>query len=181
MVRKILALIEEYVPESDNLTEDPDIAAKLYGVINQVMYELCRMKKIPAYVEMPAVKGQIITMPEISALCGSKVYQIDVVRGVPYEYRAGGTVLKVLGDGTAEIDCFVYPNRIYAETPDDYELELSDDALEILPYGVAADLLKNDKSMEYGTVYATTYEKMLQRLDPRNLMPSAYIDGGVNI
>lgn len=180
-MRKILVLIEEYVPEEDALTEDPDIAAKLYDVTNQVMYELCRMKKIARYVEMPAVKGQVITLPEISAVCGNTVYQIDVVRGVPYEYRAGGTVLKILESGTAEIDCFVYPKRIYADTPDDYELELSDDALEILPYGVAADLLKNDKSMEYGTVYGTTYERMLSRLDSRVHMASIYIDGGVSI
>jgi hypothetical protein len=50
--------------------------------------------------------------------------------------------------------------------------------LEILPYGVAADLLKSDVSAEYGSVYATRYENMLQRLDPRNHLTSVVIEGG---
>jgi hypothetical protein len=48
-----------------------------------------------------------------------------------------------------------------------------------MPYGIAADLLKSDVSSEYGSVYATRYEQMLQRLDPRNSMTSVYIEGGV--
>ena len=47
MKRKVLALIEELNPDSDLLTDDPDIATKINEVINQVMFELARMKKIP--------------------------------------------------------------------------------------------------------------------------------------
>jgi hypothetical protein len=90
-------------------------------------------------------------------------------------------VLKILEDGIAEIDCFVYPERITEATKDTYEFELSPDALEIMPYGIAADLLKSDISSEYGTIYATRYEAMLNRLDPRYHMGSVYIDSGVNI
>ena len=58
---------------------------------------------------------------------------------------------------------------------------MSDDALEILPYGVAADLLKSDVSNNYGEIYSKRYETMLQRLDPRYSMGSIYIDGGIDI
>ena len=100
--------------------------------------------------------------------------------GVKYEEKANGTVLKILEDGTLEVDCFVYPERITEKTKDaKYEFELSPDAMEILPYGVAGDLLKSDVSAEYGTIYSTEYKEMIQRLDPRYQMTSIYIEGGV--
>ena len=43
MKRKYLSLIEELNPNSIELTDDPDIAAKQNDVVNQVMYELARM------------------------------------------------------------------------------------------------------------------------------------------
>lgn len=179
MKKKALGLIEEVNPESEVLTDDPDIATKLNDVINQVMFELARLKKIAKYVEMPVSKGELITFENISDAVGYEVYQLGNVSGVHYEPKANGTVLKILESGTAEIDCFVYPERITDKTSGSYEFELSADVLEIMPYGIAADLLKSDVSSEYGSVYATRYEQMLQRLDPRNSMTSVYIEGGV--
>jgi hypothetical protein len=95
--------------------------------------------------------------------------------------KAGGTILKILQTGTAEIDCFVYPERITEATKNSYEFELSADVLEIMPYGIAGDLLKSDVSAEYGSIYSTRYETMLDRLDPRYQMTSVYIEGGVDV
>jgi hypothetical protein len=53
--------------------------------------------------------------------------------------------------------------------------------LEIMPFGVAGDLLKSDVSANYGSVYSARYNEMLQMLDPRYQMGSVYIEGGVNI
>ena len=47
------------------------------------------------------------------------------------------------------------------------ELALSDDVLEIMPYGVAGDLLKSDVSNAYGNIYSQRYEQMKQQLDTR--------------
>ena len=69
----------------------------------------------------------------------------------------------------------------YVDWKDNYEFELSADALEIMPYGVAADLLKSDVSNNYGQIYSQRYESMLQRLDPRYSMGSIYIEGGLDI
>ena len=178
---KTLSLIEELTPESEHLTDDPDIATKHNGVINQVMFELARIKKIAKYAEMPVTEGDLITFEDIGKAVGHDIYQLGTVSGVNHTYKANGTVIKVLETGTLEIDCFVYPKRITAETPDSYEFELSTDVLEIMPYGVAADLLKSDISTEYGSIYATRYETMLQRLDPRNNMTSIYFEGGVEV
>lgn len=182
MKKKVLGLIEELNPDSELLTDDPDIATKINDVTNQVMYELARIKKIPKYVEMAVSKGDMVTFEDIEKECGYTVYQVALVCGVEYAPRANGTVLKVKESGTLEIDCFVYPERITEKTVDKaYEFELSQDALEIMPYGIAGDLLKSDVSTEYGSIYSNRYESMLDRLDPRYQMGSIYIEGGVDI
>ena len=182
MKNKVLALIEEINPSSETLTDDPDISAKLNEVINQVMFELARFKKIPRYVDIAVKEGDILDFARIERACGNEVLQVDVIRGVNYSVRANGTVFKMLESGTAEVDCFVYPERITEKTKDKaYEFELSADALEIMPYGVAADLLKSDVSAQYGQIYANRYEMMIQRLDSRYSMPSISIEGGVSI
>lgn len=182
MKKKVLGLIEELNPNSEHLTDDPDIKMKYNEVTNQVMFELARIKKIPKYVEMTVTEGDRITFDDIARVCGYEVYQINSVCGVDYTPKASGTILKILESGTAEIDVFVYPERITESTKDkSYEFELSADALEVMPYGIAADLLKSDVSTEYGAMYQTRYESMLARLDPRYQMTNIYIEGGVNI
>lgn len=181
MKQQTLALIEEVNPESELLTDDPDIAAKIDYVINMVMFEMCRFKKIAKYAEMNVTKGDLITFDDIGNAVGYEVYQLGTVCGVNHTYKANGTVLKILESGTLEVDCFVYPERITEKTKDSYEFELSQDVLEIMPYGIAADLLKSDVSAEYGNVYATRYEALKQMLDPRSHMTSVYIEGGASI
>ena len=182
MDKKVLALIEELNPDSEYLTDDPDIAAKKIYVTNQVMFELARMKKLPKYVEMEVFAGDLIDFADIEKECGYEIYQINMVSGVNYSPKANGTVLKFLESGTAEIDVFIYPERITEKTKGKaYEFELSNDVLEIMPYGIAGDLLKSDVSAEYGNIYSTRYEAMLQRLDPRYAMTSVYIEGGVSV
>ena len=182
MKKKYLGMIEELNPDSDQLTDDPDIAAKQNEVVNQVMFELIRFKKIPKYVEKAVTAGQTITFEDIEKICGNEVYQIAKVSGVDYESKAEGTVLKIRENGTAEIECFVFPERITSTTKDKaYEFELPNDLLEIMPYGIAADLLKSDVSSEYGRIYADRYKQMTSELDPRYQMASIYIEGGVVI
>ena len=181
MDKKVLSLIEELNPDSEHLTDDPDIQAKKRYVTNQIMFELCRMKKIPKYVEMEVSEGDIITFSDIERVCGYEVYQINLVSGVKCKAKASGTIYKVLESGTMEIDLFVYPERITDKTNGSYEFELSADVLEIMPYGIAADLLKSDVSAEYGNIYSQRYISMTQLLDPRHMMTSVYIEGGVNI
>lgn len=177
--KKTLGLIEEVNPNHEALTEDPDIAAKHNDVTNQVMFEMCRIKKLPKYAELEVAEGDLVTFENIEAAVGYEVYQLGTVSGVNYTPKADGTVLKILESGTLEVNCYVYPERITEKTKDSYEFELTPDVLEIMPYGIAADLLKSDVSTEYGSIYATRYETMLNRLDPRYSMTSIYIEGGV--
>lgn len=181
MKRKVLALIEELNPESKQLTDDPDIAAKYEYVLTQVMFEMARFKKIPDYVEMNVKKGDVLRYEDITDETDYEVYQIGTVRGVSHEMKADGTVIKILEDGIAEIDYFRYPTRITDKNRAKYEFELSQDVLEIMPYGIAGDLLKSDVSTNYGKEYSERFEKMKRELDSRYAMPSVSIKGGYRI
>lgn len=182
MKKKVLGLIEELNPLSEFLTDDPDIQAKINEVTNQIMFELVRFKKMPKYVEINVHEGDILEFADIEKACGYEIYQIDVICGVRYVPKASGTVLKFMDTGTAEISCFVYPERITEKTKDKaYEFELSQDVLEVMPYGVAGDLLKSDVSTEYGAMYSNRYQEMLSRLDHRYQMPTYYIEGGLEV
>ena len=166
MKKDALALIEELDPSSEYLTEDPDIADKIDSVMNHVMYELARVKKIPKYLEMAVKAGQLVTFAELEKACGYEIYQVKKFGGVDNEIKADGTVYKINESGTAEVEVYVYPERITEKTRDKaYEFELSPDVLEIMPYGIAADLLKSDESAQYGRIYADRYEAMKQRLE----------------
>lgn len=176
MEKKVLKLIEEYDKENQTeYTSDPDIATKIKDVINQIQYELARIKKIPDYIEKSVTKGKLIRFADIE----DGVYQIDVVKGIKYEYKAHGTIIKCLEDGVLEIEYFKYPKRITEDNAANYKFELSPDVLEIMPYGVAGDILKSDVSNAYGNVYAQRYEQMKQQLDIRYNTGSIEIAGGI--
>ena len=178
MKQNILSLIEEIDDKEKSLTKDPDIAAKLNSVINHIQYELSRIKKIPAYKELDVTEGQLITFEDIDT--EYEIYQLDIVKGIKYEYKAQGTVIKCLEDGKAEIEYFRYPAMIKSTTADSTEIELSADVLEIMPYGVAADLLKSDVSNAYGNVYANRYEQLKQQIDIRyNTGSIKFVEGVV--
>ena len=179
MKLKVLALIEEVDEESETLTNDPDIAAKINDVINQVQYELSRVKKIPAYkeIEVDTDTRSVYTYDDIDT--ENKVYQLANVTGVDNELKANGTVIKFLDSGTAEIEYYKYPKRIDKDTEGTHELEVSDDVLEIMPYGVAADILKSDISNAYGNVYANRYDQLRQEMDIRYHTGSIEFEEGV--
>ena len=166
MKRKIYSMIEEYSENADDLTEDEDLALKMNSVINQIQNEICRIKKLPAYTTKEVEEGQELTFDEI-------------VKGVDTDTLEDRIICNETG--TAKIYYYKYPTQINADTEDTYEFELPIDLLEIIPYGVAGDLLKSDVSSQYGTIYSARYKEMLQQLDPRYNSNSVYIDGGVTV
>ena len=176
--KKTLSLIEEIDNSETSLTKDPDIAAKLNYVINQVQNELSRVKKIPDYTELEVNEGDLIRFDDITS--DYQIYQLDIARGIKYEYKAQGTIIKCLEAGTLEVEYFRYPEEINDLTKDNFEFELSNDVLEIMPYGVAADLLKSDVSNAYGNVYAQRYENMKNQLDIRYNTGAIEFEGDMN-
>jgi len=174
MKAKIYKLIEEYAEDEDDLTEDEDYAAKINDCINQIQNEMARIKKIPEHTTMDVTEGQVMKFTDIA----SDMYQLSTIKDVKYEVDLD--MVTFLEDGTARVFYYKYPKRITEDTEDDaYKFEQSQDVLEIIPYGVAADMLKSDVSSQYGAVYANRYKEMLERLDPRYATQEVYIDGGI--
>lgn len=176
MKEKTLRLIEEINSESEYLTDDPDIAEKINDVINQIMYELARIKRIPAYDTIEMKENEEIELQNEL----KNFYQLETIKDIDYEIF--NTLVIPKETGTARVFYYKYPKRISKDTSDtDYKFELSDDVLEIMPYGVAADLLKSDVSNQYGSIYAKRYEELKQGLDPRYSQATYTIEGGIDI
>lgn len=175
MKLKTYSLIEEYSEDADNLTQDEDLATKMNSVINQIQNELSRIKKIEEYTTVEGTEGTVIDFKEVA----NDLYQLNIVRGLDVEII--GQKIKFNESGKAEVYYYRYPTQINNDTGDDFEFELSTDVLEIMPYGIAADLLKSDVSSNYGQIYAERYREMKNELDPRYSLGSVYIDGSFDI
>ena len=82
---------------------------------------------------------------------------------------------QIVHETAIENDCYPsplnyykFPKRITKDTDaEKYTFENTDDVLEVLVYGAAADILKNDVSSNYGKIYADRYNELKQGLDPR--------------
>lgn len=172
---KVYTLIEEYSESSADLTEDEDLALKMNSVVNQVQNEIARFKKINGYAEETVEKDQEMLLSDID----EQAYQLHLIRGVEAEIIGNRIYFKE--DGTAKIYYYKYPTQINQDTDDSFEFELDTDALEIMVYGVAADLLKSDVSSNYGKIYADRYREMKNELDPRKSMGMIYIEGGAGV
>lgn len=172
---KTYSLIEEYIEEADDLTEDEDLAAKMNSCINIIMNEMSRFKKINAYTTLSVTEGDNRALTDIA----SDMYQLNLIRGVDYETI--GDRVKFNETGTAEVYYYKYPKQITNDTEDDYKFELDTEALEIMPYGVAGLLLASDVSNNYGRIYTDLYREKINTLDPRKTMNTVTFTGGVDI
>ena len=175
MKLKTYSVIEEYVEEADNLTEDEDLATKMNSCINMIMNEMSRLKKISAYTTLEVTKGDNLAFSDIA----SDMYQLNIITGVDYHVIQDRVIFNETG--TAQIYYYKYPEQITEETEDDYTFELDIDALEIMPYGIAGLLLASDVSNNYGQIYTNLYREKISQLDSRKTMNSVYISGGVDI
>ncbi len=163
MQKKVLRLIEEINTDGTNeITKDPDIKEKINDVINLVNVELCRIKKLPAVEELDVKENDEITLDEEL----DSFYQLNVIKNVRYEQIENNIIF--LEDGTAKVYYYKFPKKITKETDaEKYKFENTEDVLEALIMGVAADILKNDVSSNYGRIYAERYNELKQSLDPR--------------
>lgn len=175
MKRKVLSMIEEYSEDADEMTEDEDFALKINDVINQIQTELTRFKKIPASKTIEVTKGQEMTLKQIDNM----IYQLNVIKGVSHDIV--GDSITFNEDGEAKIYYYKYPKQINADTDGSFKLELPTDLLEIMPYGVAGDLLKSDVSSQFGSVYSNRYKELLNMLDTRYSQNTIEFEGGITI
>lgn len=176
MKEKTLKLIEEISNDTSKFTDDPDIDKKINDVINQIQFELARIKKIPSKLEYEVTEDEdskIFNMTD-------NMYQIFKITGVnTFDIIGKEIIFPSDFIGNVNIYYYKYPDRISSDTEDTYEFELSDDVLEIAPYGIAGDLLKSDVSNSYGNIYSQRYEQMKQQIDIRYNMGFIEIGDGI--
>lgn len=193
MKQKTFSLIEEYYPEVTGLAEDEDVLNKINGVVNQIQMDLMKYRKINAKFSKEittATAKEIVVSDEIE-----KCYQIKNIVLTPegkYTMPDENTIL--LDDdyvGTLDVYYYKLPEEVelnpdepgegeesYDET---FEFELDPVLLEIMPYGIAADLLKMDMISGYGRYFREEYESRKNSIDTRRTSGMIFIDGGVDI
>ena len=180
--KQVLALIEEYAPSLDGLTEDEDIALRLPHLFDLACQELAQNKKIVATKVYPEKEEKVdkyssYTLP-------SDLYQIKSVFMLDENNKKGNVDYYTVGknriyindntQGDTVLEYYKFPQNINEETDDDFYLELEQDAQMALVYKVASDILKTDPSAEY-TAFATEYQRVLQLLDNRKNIPSVIL------
>jgi len=180
---KVFSLIEEYYPELTGLAEDEDVLNKINGVVNSIQLDLMKYRKLPANteIEIKENSNRIITISdEISDL-----YQLNKVVLIPTNDTISKQFTMLDEDnievnddfvGTVRIFYYKYPKMAKIsfsenEDPDQYDENFKFDLdlvlQEVMPYGIARDLLRLDMISVYGTYFERTYNELKQQLDSR--------------
>lgn len=189
---KVFSLIEEYYPEKTNLAEDEDVLNKINGVINQIQMDLMKYRKISANttIEVGESDDKIINIKDYISDC----YQINrfyFKNDIDYEMPDDDTLI-LPSDFTGEFTIYYYkyPELTELIFKDDnarqkhdiiYEFELDDVLLEIMPYGVAADLLKLDMISNYGRDFYNRYMELKNNIDTRKNTGVFRVVGGLDV
>ena len=191
---KTFSLIEEYYPEEKGLAEDEDVLNKINGVVNQIQLDLMKYRKIPTYKEINITKEdkKIINIREKI----EDLYQLnriyfdeDYEKNIEYSY-VNDLTIKIPDDyiGTIIVYYYKYPKKVEVlqenlneEYDDNYVFDLDPILLEIMPYGIAADLLKMDMISSYGKYFYERYLEMKNNIDTRNTSGSIRFEGGVDV
>lgn len=195
---KTFSLIEEYYPDKKDLAEDSDVLNKINGVVNSIQLDLMKYRKLNASYEVEITKedSKTINLKELL----DDLYQLNKIvfdSDIEYEMPNDETIILPEDyEGTFTIYYFKYPELVEIifdgeteeeqekerlEQDEDYEFELDSDVLEVMPYGIAADLLKMDMISNYGKYFDERYRELKNTIDPKRNSASVMISGGIDI
>ena len=181
-----LALIEEYSPTNQMLTDDEDISTRLNLIYAPNYQELSQNKKILKTKVLKEIKGETGKGYEELSL-PSNMYQLKRVIAldennieVEADYKTIGKKIYISKESDAKyvLEYYMNPTVINEETDKDFVLEIDQDVQMILPYAVANDILKVDPSSDY-TAFLAEYKRKLESLDTRREVPSMTVEEGV--
>ena len=193
---KTFSLIEEYYPERTELADDQDVIYKINGVINSIMLDLMKYRKIPAkYSYTLNENNKTLALSSIPDF-----YQLNTIPDI--EYNVVGNIEIIFNTEDLELPkeitiyYYKYPSlmdlifeatstqtkeEVSAEYDESFEIELDLDLQEIMPYGIASDLLKNDMISGYGRYFYERYTELKGLIDSRKTQGMAIIAGGIDI
>ncbi len=193
---KTFSLIEEYYPERTELADDQDVIYKINGVINSIMLDLMKYRKIPAkYSYTLNENNKTLALSSIPDF-----YQLNTIPDI--EYNVVGNIEIIFNTEDLELPkeitiyYYKYPSlmdlifeatstqtkeEVSAEYDESFEIELDLDLQEIMPYGIASDLLKNDMISGYGRYFYERYTELKGLIDSRKTQGMAIITGGIDL
>lgn len=180
-----LALIEEYSPNNQYLTDDEDIRARLNLVYAPAYQELSQEKKILKTKVLKEIVTEGTGYEEYSL--PSNMYQQKRVIAMDEEnnqvapdyYTLGKKIyINRASNYKYILEYFVYPTVITEETDDDFSLETDQDAQMMIPYLVANDILKADPSADY-TAFLAEYQRKMQAWDTARSSIAITVEEGV--
>ena len=189
------SLIEEYYPELKGLAEDEDVLNKIDGVINNVSMDIMRYKKIPAKKVVEVPKGTETI--DVLELVGKDFYQLNNIVGLKEYETIDDVTISIDKEFEGEITIYYYklPKRVeilfegteeeienQKEVQDnEFEFDLPLEVLHIMPYGIAADLLKMDMISGYGRYFYERYMELKNSINPKRTSGLIRAEGGVDI
>ena len=174
-----LALIEEYSPANQYLTDDEDIKNRI-NLVYFPNYQFLSEKK-------PIIKTKTLVVNEnesgrLESNMPGDCRQLRKIVGlnsdneeIKVEYSiVGRKIYLAKKEGKYIVEYYAYPVIIDENTSDDFYLEIDQDAQGVLVYMVANDILKVDPSSDY-TAFLGEYQRRIQDFDPRKTLPSAVV------
>lgn len=180
-----LALIEEFSPNNQYLTDDEDIRDRLNLVYAPAYQELSQEKRILKTKVLKEIGEEGTGYEEYSL--PSNMYQFKKITATdkdnnqvaPDYYTLGKKIyINKASNYQYILEYYAYPSVITQETDKDFTLEIDQDAQMILPYLVANDILKSDPSADY-TAFSREYQRKLQAWDTSRSSISITVHEGV--
>ena len=124
-------------------------------------------------------------------------YQLNIIPNVEYEV-IGDYEIKFNIEEDTDVEIYYYKlpelmdlefqasgsktaEQVSAEYDESFDLEIATELQEIMPYGIAADLLKQDMISNYGKYFYERYLEMKNMIDSRKTTSMATITGGVDL
>lgn len=179
-----LALIEEYSPNNRDLTDDEDIALRLNFAYATNYQELSTYKKILKTKILKEITDDDNSEGYTEYTLPSNMYQLKNIIALDENnnkvnadyYKVGKKKIYINNSSNYQyiLEYYAYPTVIDEDTDDDFVLELDQDALLILPYMIASDILKTDPSADY-TAFEADYRRLLENLDRSNQTPKVVV------
>lgn len=194
---KVFSLIEEYYPELSGLAEDEDVLNKINGVVNSIQTDLMKYRKIPANqtITIDAENENVITLSKTI----TDIYQTNKIILKP-TLETMNKDYEFIDDDTLEVDpgfrgdIIVYYYKIPAQCQltfnsdaerdaydEEFKFDIDTPLLEIMPYGIARDLLRLDMISSYGSYFERTYNELKSQIDSRRTKGMISFVGGIDI
>ena len=181
-----LALIEEYSPTNQYLTDDEDIKNRINLIYAPNYQEIALIKKILTTKTLMENSGDNpdgyaeYSLPKDMYQLKNVICLDDDNIRIKSNYYLIGNKIYISNKNEYQhiLEYYKYPTVITEKTSDTFELEVDQDAQMNLCYLVANDILKVDPSANY-TAFLSEYQRKKQEWDTRRELPSVIVEEGV--